>query len=133
VTTSDDIVHGQVKQSDNFAFVRVYESGHEVPFYQPLLALEMFDRAINGYDIATGKNHCKEGYKTVGTARSEYREGNTTMQWEILPKNATYNTTTNMPNPIHHTGPPAGKTELKKRTLSGKRLRSSFRFLMDGE
>jgi len=37
-----------VKQSGHFAFVRIYESGHEVPFYQPLASLEMFERAICG-------------------------------------------------------------------------------------
>ena len=30
ITTSDHVVHGQVKQSNNYAFARVYESGHEV-------------------------------------------------------------------------------------------------------
>ena len=28
VSTSDGIVHGQVKQSGSFSFVRIYESGH---------------------------------------------------------------------------------------------------------
>jgi len=27
ITSSDDIVHGVSKQSDNFAFVRIYEAG----------------------------------------------------------------------------------------------------------
>ena len=103
VTTSDDIVHGQVKQSKNFAFVRVYESGHEVPFYQPVLALEMFERAISGKDIASGKESCFESYKSVGTPESTYREGNATVQFAVLPTNATYNTTTNAPNPVNGT------------------------------
>jgi hypothetical protein len=30
LTTSDSIVHGQVKQAGKFSFVRVYDSGHEV-------------------------------------------------------------------------------------------------------
>ena len=76
-----------------------------VPFYQPLLSLEIFTRAINGLDIATG--HVKvnehenelEGYlyKTKGTAKSEYREGNGTMQWEVLPRNATFDFERNKP------------------------------------
>ena len=28
ISTSDGIVHGQVKQSGAFSFVRIYESGH---------------------------------------------------------------------------------------------------------
>ncbi|KXT05355.1 hypothetical protein AC578_11082 [Pseudocercospora eumusae] len=105
ISTSDTLVHGQVKQSANFAFARVYESGHEVPFYQPLLALEMFERAISGKDIATGKESCLHsgGYKTLGTAESTYREGNATVQTKVLPADATYNTTTNMPNPYNST------------------------------
>ncbi|KAL2074607.1 hypothetical protein VTL71DRAFT_8385 [Oculimacula yallundae] len=98
VTTSDSIVHGQVKQAGKFSFVRVYESGHEVPFYQPLAALEIFERAIHGKDIATGGEKPGVGYLSVGTKKSEYREGNSTMQFEVLPSNATYNYTTNAPN-----------------------------------
>jgi hypothetical protein len=102
ITTSDGVVHGQVKQSGNYAFVRIYESGHEVPFYQPIAALEMFERAIAGKDIADG-NCSWIGYKSVGTAQSTYREGNATIQWEVLPTNATYNTTLNGPNPTNST------------------------------
>ncbi|KAK5111817.1 hypothetical protein LTR62_004737 [Meristemomyces frigidus] len=100
ISTSDDIVHGQVKQSGNFAFVRIYESGHEVPFYQPVVALEMFERAIRQLDIATGLDGVWNGYKSVGTGESTFREGNATIQTQFLPLNATYNTTTNVPNPL---------------------------------
>jgi carboxypeptidase C (cathepsin A) len=33
ISSSDGVVHGQVRQAGKFAFVRIYESGHEVPFY----------------------------------------------------------------------------------------------------
>lgn len=36
ITTSDGIVHGQVKQASKFSFVRIYESGHEV--YVPIFS-----------------------------------------------------------------------------------------------
>lgn len=121
VTTSDGIVHGQVKQSGNFAFVRVYESGHEVPFYQPVLALEMFERAICGVEIADGKKSW-HGYKSVGTAESTYREGNGTIQYEVLDSDATYNTTTNVPNPSNSTN-----TTSTKRSLEDQRKRRSTR------
>jgi carboxypeptidase C (cathepsin A) len=99
ITTSDGIVHGQVKQAGKFAFLRIYESGHEVPFYQPVVALEMFERAVKGLDIATGKEVVKKGYLTKGTLKSTYREGNSTIQFKNVGTDRTYNTTTNRPNP----------------------------------
>ena len=107
VTTSDNIVNGQVKQSDNFAFVRVFESGHEVPFYQPVLALEMFERALARTDIGTGKTKVAkgQGFKTNGPLVSSYREGISTVQMKKVPADATYNTTTHAPNK------PPGKEE----------------------
>lgn len=110
------MVHGQVKQSSNFAFARIYESGHEVPFYQPLASLEIFDRAIHGKDFATGMVDIEKGcgYKSVGTPTSEYREGNATVQFEVLPSDATYNTTTNMPNPYSKKNETASSGGMKK-------------------
>jgi len=73
----------------------------------------MFERAINRKDIATGKQHiCHDGlegllfcagapmYKTVGPAKSTFREGNGTFVFVELPDTATYNTTTHRPNAI---------------------------------
>ena len=119
ITTSDGVVHGQVKQSGKFAFVRVYHSGHEVPFYQPVLALEMFERVIKGLDIETGKQVVTSGYVTKGTPKSTFREGNSTIQMKVVSTDATYNTTTGAPNPPH------GKMMRWKRGvpyLDGKRL-----------
>lgn len=115
ITTSDKVVHGQVKQSENYAFSRIYQSGHEVPFYQPLAALELFSRAISGKDIATGK-HSWKGYRSKGTAESTYREGNATVQFEVLPDDAIYNTTTNEPNPTNSTGKVKRSLEKKQRS-----------------
>jgi hypothetical protein len=119
-TTSDDIVHGQVKQSQLFSFVRFYEAGHEVPFYQPLAALEVFARAINQTDIATGTVRIESGgygaYKTVGTATSDYKEGNKTVQFDVTPSNASYNTALNAPDPTPTWAvPEVGKRSLGKR------------------
>ncbi|KAF1845149.1 carboxypeptidase S1 [Cucurbitaria berberidis CBS 394.84] len=99
ISTSDGIVHGQVKQSGLFSFLRIYESGHEVPFYQPLASLEIFERALKQVDIATGKENITDKYLTKGTPTSTYREGNATVQFDVTPKNATYNTALNAPDP----------------------------------
>jgi hypothetical protein len=124
ITTSDSIVHGQVKQAGKFSFIRIYESGHEVPFYQPLVALEMFERAVKGLDIATGMVEVGPGYLTIGTKESSYREGNGTMQTEVVEVGAEYNTTTNMPNPFNASA--VTRKGSRRRRESVQKLRGVF-------
>ncbi|KAK6866416.1 serine carboxypeptidase [Apiospora arundinis] len=95
--TSDNITHGQTKQAGRFSFTRVYESGHMVPFYQPVAALELFGRAIGGRDVATGRQAADPLYKTNGTARSTYWNGDATVQWDVVAANRTYDVKTNGP------------------------------------
>lgn len=138
ISTSDNKVHGQARQSGLFSFLRIFESGHEVPFYQPLAALEIFQRALNQSDIATGQICVKdeESYKTVGTPTSDYREGNATIQFEVTPSNATYNVELDAPDAVPTWAPGVLKRGLKekrglkqartflgrpKRSLGGKR------------
>ncbi|KAI5863341.1 alpha/beta-hydrolase [Durotheca rogersii] len=109
--TSDGVVHGQVKQAGKFSFTRIYESGHEVPFYQPLVSLEYFERVIKGLDVETGKRVVDETYATKGSKKSLYRQGNSTMQWDVVPANSTYDVINNKP------GPPWGQSVLLKRSL----------------
>lgn len=131
ITTSDGIVHGQVKQAGSFSFVRIYESGHEVPFYQPLAALEMFERAVAKVDIATGTIAVAgggngtgaygngTGYLTVGTQKSTYREGNATVQFEVLPGNATY------PPPDSDGSESRKRSLVERRSAKGRSARKS--------
>ena len=53
--TNSSYVGGRVRQHGNFSFSRVFESGHEVPAYQPQTAYEIFQRAMFNKDIATGQ------------------------------------------------------------------------------
>ncbi|KAI0481773.1 Alpha/Beta hydrolase protein [Xylaria cf. heliscus] len=115
VTTSDGLVHSQVKQSGKFSFTRFYESGHEVPFYQPLASLEFFGRAIAGLDIETGTRVVGASYRTEGPAKSTYREGNGTVQFEVTPANLTYDVITNKP------GAPWPQQAIAKRSFRGAR------------
>ncbi|KAF7194192.1 Carboxypeptidase S1-like B [Pseudocercospora fuligena] len=63
---------GQVRQYRNLSFTRVYQAGHEVPWYQPETAYKIFMRALNNLDIATGTQNvtAQDGtlYGSVGTA-----------------------------------------------------------------
>ncbi|KAF2145885.1 uncharacterized protein K452DRAFT_219517 [Aplosporella prunicola CBS 121167] len=99
LVTSDNVTHGQVRQAANFAFVRVFESGHEVPFYQPLASLELFERALADRDLVTGKEVVGEAYLTKGPKTSDFREGNRTVQFKVLPEGARYNTSLDAPDP----------------------------------
>lgn len=86
ISTPDQLVHGQVKQSGGFSFVRVYDSGHEVPAYQPLASLAIFERTISGRDIATGRIPTYNCFRTPGPTRSIFRQGNSTIQGLSLAK-----------------------------------------------
>ncbi|GAC74876.1 serine carboxypeptidases [Moesziomyces antarcticus T-34] len=126
--TSDGVAHGQVKQSGQFSFVRIYESGHEVPFYQPLASLEMFERILNGTDLATGTRKVSKGssYTTNGPAKSTYREGNATVQFEVLPADATYNHTTNAPNKSSSNTTTSMLGELRQAVRTGEMFRARY-------
>lgn len=89
---------GQVKQAGNFSFTRIYYSGHEVPFYQPVAALQLFNRTIHHMDIATGHHTPTSNYYTKGPFMSNFHQGNTTVQYKKLPPNSTYNPITHRPN-----------------------------------
>lgn len=71
--------------------------------------MAIFERAIAGLDIATGSVNVTSDYRTVGTPTSDYREGNATIQFEVVSTNATYNITTSEPNP------PSRRGDLRKR------------------
>ncbi|KAK5109169.1 hypothetical protein LTR62_007254 [Meristemomyces frigidus] len=95
-TTTDGKVHGVVKQAGNFTFVRVYDAGHSVPFYQPLVALEMFERLLSGTDIATGLTKVSPSYLSKGPAKT-YRNGSSTIQQDVVDPSCNHDSATNLP------------------------------------
>ena len=91
--TVDGIEYGEVRQYGNFSFLRVYESGHLVPFYQrrktgffirfffswltiflAVAALAMFNRTINHLNIADGSVPVTANYSTSGEASATHTE-----------------------------------------------------------
>ena len=54
--------------------MRIYEAGHEVPFYQPKASLEMFKRVLGNVDIATGEITITGSYETTGEANATHTE-----------------------------------------------------------
>ena len=70
ISTNASYIGGQVRQYGNFSFSRVFQSGHEVPAYQPETAYQIFSRAIFGTDIATGtvSTNNNSEYATQGSS-----------------------------------------------------------------
>jgi len=114
--------------------VRIYESGHEVPFYQPLVALQLLNRTIHGMDLATGKTKVTSAYLSKGPKSTTFHEGNATVQFDVIPTDATYNTTTNAPN--NSTGGGGGgsgkKTKRRNRARNAKTVQARGWLLPDG-
>jgi carboxypeptidase C (cathepsin A) len=79
ITTSDGIVHGQVKQARLFSFSRIYEAGHEAAFYQPLVTYTLFERALKGVDVASGEVVINDGYLTTGPDMSALGQENSSI------------------------------------------------------
>lgn len=70
----DGVEYGEVRQYGNFSFLRIYESGHLVPYYQPVGALAMFNRTINHMDVATGEIPLSMSLNTTGPAKATHTE-----------------------------------------------------------
>lgn len=72
---SNGTVGGMTRQAGNFSFTRVFQAGHSVPAYQPGIALDIFRRAMNHMDIATGKTAVGGGGGGVAGANGGGSDG----------------------------------------------------------
>lgn len=64
--------YGEVRERGNFSFTRIYEAGHEVPFYQPQAALAHFQRVIEARDIPTGLEMVTANLTSNGTPNATH-------------------------------------------------------------
>ncbi|KAI9708910.1 MAG: hypothetical protein M1820_003604 [Bogoriella megaspora] len=65
IDTNSSYVGGLVRQHGNLSFSRVFQAGHEVPYYQPETAYQIFNRVMFNEDVATGKTSAAN-YSTQG-------------------------------------------------------------------
>ncbi|KAF1935417.1 peptidase S10, serine carboxypeptidase [Clathrospora elynae] len=68
------LAYGEVREYGNFSFTRIYEAGHEVPYYQPEAALEIFKGVLDHVVIADGSQVVTDGYSTNGMATATHTE-----------------------------------------------------------
>jgi hypothetical protein len=72
--TVDGTQYGEVRQYGNFSFLRMYESGHEVPYYQPKASLELFRRVLGNLILSDGSKPVTPDYETEGKAETTHTE-----------------------------------------------------------
>jgi carboxypeptidase C (cathepsin A) len=70
----DGVEYGEVREYGNFSFTRIYEAGHEVPYYQPEASLEHFKRVLDHVIIADGSVVVTDNYATNGSAKATHTE-----------------------------------------------------------
>ncbi|KAK0649965.1 Alpha/Beta hydrolase protein [Cercophora newfieldiana] len=66
IVTNSSYDGGLVRQHGNLSFSRVFQAGHHVAAYQPETVYRIFNRAMFGKDVATGKTDVDSGYSTKG-------------------------------------------------------------------
>jgi carboxypeptidase C (cathepsin A) len=49
--TVNGVVSGTYKSVGNLSFLRVFAAGHEVPYYQPATALQVFEQTMKGQPL----------------------------------------------------------------------------------
>jgi hypothetical protein len=73
IVVNKNFVGGQVRQYGNLSFSRVYDAGHQVPYYQPKTASTVFTRIIQGDDIGMGRNVDLQTFGTKGPSASQHQ------------------------------------------------------------
>ncbi|KAK6073093.1 carboxypeptidase s1 [Seiridium cupressi] len=72
IKTNDSYTRGMVRQFGSLSFSRVFNAGHEVPWYQPETAYKIFQRAMFNKDVATGTTSAKAcGGKPYSTTQGD--------------------------------------------------------------
>ncbi|KAJ3535744.1 hypothetical protein NM208_g7015 [Fusarium decemcellulare] len=81
IVTNSSYNGGFVREYGNLSFSRVFESGHGISAYQPETMYRIFERAMFGRDIATGKanlaqdtDYSTTGPKNVGGVKNRVEE-----------------------------------------------------------
>ncbi|OQE14441.1 hypothetical protein PENFLA_c038G03991 [Penicillium flavigenum] len=62
----DGVEYGATREYGNFSFTRIYEAGHEVPYYQPEASLQLFNRTLNGWELPKGEKKLKQDSGSTG-------------------------------------------------------------------
>ncbi|KAK7705003.1 hypothetical protein SLS57_010286 [Botryosphaeria dothidea] len=70
----DGTEYGVVRQYGNFSFTRLYDAGHETPYYQPVATLEHFRRVLGDLVISDGASRITDDYQSEGPANATHTQ-----------------------------------------------------------
>lgn len=73
IVVNNSYVGGAVRQYGNLSFSRIYDAGHQIPYYQPETAFAVFTRIIHGCDVSTGGEVDLSTFGTRGPSISGHR------------------------------------------------------------
>ncbi|ORY56964.1 carboxypeptidase 2 [Pseudomassariella vexata] len=68
----DGTEYGESRQYGNFSFTRIYDSGHEVPYYQPKASLELFRRILADLVVSDGTEKVTATYESEGPVNATH-------------------------------------------------------------
>ncbi|KAF2113999.1 Alpha/Beta hydrolase protein [Lophiotrema nucula] len=66
IKTNASYTGGLVREHGKLSFSVVFKSGHELPYYQPETAYQIFNRVMSDKDVATGTQTVGDDYATTG-------------------------------------------------------------------
>lgn len=81
----DGVEYGETREYGNFSFTRVYEAGHEVPYYQPIAALQLFNRTLNGWELPKGQKKLSSDFGSSGPAKATHTESSVALPSSTAP------------------------------------------------
>ncbi|KAJ5092205.1 hypothetical protein NUU61_007075 [Penicillium alfredii] len=84
----DGVEFGETREYGNFSFTRVYEAGHEVPYYQPVAALQLFNRTLNGWELPKGQKKLTARFGSKGPARATHTQSSVPLPSSTVLKSA---------------------------------------------
>jgi carboxypeptidase C (cathepsin A) len=70
----EGVEYGVVREYGNFSFTRIYDAGHEVPYYQPVASLEHFRRMLHHLTLPNGEKVVTDDWSTNGTAKATHTQ-----------------------------------------------------------
>jgi len=95
--------YGEVREYGRFSFLRIYEAGHEVPYYQPKASLEAFRRVLGNLVLADGSAAITPDYETGGSPEATHTNSFVPLPSSVSSFIASSSAASAVPSPVSST------------------------------